>query len=55
MESKTLATSGMKNVSPVFLAVKFKREDLSKIPFLLHARQKTKNKRKKIAQEINSS
>lgn len=50
MESKTLATSGTKDLSPGFLAVMFKREALSKIQSLSHARQK-----KKIAQEkINS-
>lgn len=51
MESKTLATSGTKDLSPGFLAVMFKTEALSKIQFLSHARQK----KKKIAHEkINS-
>lgn len=42
MESKTLATSGTKDLSPGFLAVMFKTEALSKIQFLSHARQKKK-------------
>ena len=51
IESKTLAPSGTEDLSPGFLAVMFKREALSKIQFLSHARQK----KKKIAQEkINS-